>query len=230
MRRDNRPLFGPSRLGPELVEAELLDGGSRVVDVRYGNVDEEFPLPWGKTSAVVNRCSSAVITFSNTENLRWQIELRAYDDGVAFRYRLLRQEGLLDFTLRGEATRFQVVGQPEAPFQYVGQLHYVARGFVRTPAAVGDAFTEASGLPAVACLARGSGGRDHRGAAVRHFAGMYLERESMADHGAALSAVATADAPGCLRVGARPLIRVLGGWCCSRTLLASCLRATFCCA
>ena len=64
----------------------------------------------GKTSTVINRCSYAVVTLTTRSNLQWRVELRAYDDGVAFRYRLPQQEHLQDFEIRDEVTQFDVAG------------------------------------------------------------------------------------------------------------------------
>ena len=87
--RDGEVLFGPSPLGPELAEGGRLYFGSQVDELISGKVDETFNLPWGKTNTVTDRCSYAVVTLTHDTRLKWQLELRAYDDGVAFRYRLL---------------------------------------------------------------------------------------------------------------------------------------------
>src|SRR3954451_16107873 len=89
--RDKRTVINGTYIGPILTKAGLLAAGSHIVDVQQGTIDETFELPWGKTKTVADRCSTAVITLVAPLKIRWQMELRAYDDGVAFRYRVLEQ-------------------------------------------------------------------------------------------------------------------------------------------
>lgn len=116
VKRGDRILIGPSVLGPNLADVGPLARGSRIVDVQRGQIDETFQLAWGKTNRVRHRCSSAVVTLSTARNLCWQIELRAYDDGVAFRYRLPQQDALNEFVIGGEATRFALADNPQLLF------------------------------------------------------------------------------------------------------------------
>lgn len=114
--RDGRLLFGPSPLGPELAGRPPLAQGAEVAEVRRREVDEEFALPWGKTSKVRDHASLAAIELEGKSGLRWQVDLRAYDDGVAFRYQLPSQADLLEVEVRKEITEFAPVGEPTALF------------------------------------------------------------------------------------------------------------------
>lgn len=107
-------LIDPSAVRPILVEEGSLTAGARVVNVHRELLDKSFKIPWGKTTNVVNRCSRAVVTLATETNKRWEIELRAYDDGVAFRYRIPAQDGLVHVTLREEMTEFRPAGTPQA--------------------------------------------------------------------------------------------------------------------
>ena len=66
-------------------------------------IDETYSLPSGKTSVYINKANEAVITFINQNGKILQIVCRAYDDGVAFRYRVECPTGI---TVRKELTRF----------------------------------------------------------------------------------------------------------------------------
>ena len=110
--RDDRAVINPSKIEPKLAHHQLIDESMKIVDVKRGEVEEDFRLPWGKTKKVDHHCSTARVTLSNSSGSRWQLDLRAYDDGVAFRYRIMNLPGLKQFTLREEATQFDVAGEP----------------------------------------------------------------------------------------------------------------------
>src|SRR4051812_8521376 len=92
--RDKQTIITATSLGPTLARIGSFAEGSTIVDAQQGKIDEKFDLPWGKTKSVANRCATSIITLMSRSKVRWQIELRAYDDGVAFRYRLLQQDGM----------------------------------------------------------------------------------------------------------------------------------------
>ena len=136
IRRDGRTLIGPSPLGPVLSVGGQLGEDARIVDVQLGKVDESFELPWGKTIAVTNRCSFAVVTLATADsNLQWQVELRAYDDGVAFRYRLVPQDRIARVRTPRRSDGVRTEGRADGAFQYARQLHDFARIAVRAQAA-----------------------------------------------------------------------------------------------
>jgi len=95
-----------------------LSGRARLRDVRHDNVDETFSLPWGKTATVENRCARATARLTDHHGVAWEMDLVAYDDGVAYRYRLPPQTSLAAFTVTAESADFRLVGSPT--------LHYTA--------------------------------------------------------------------------------------------------------
>lgn len=103
-------------VGPRLSQTEALSASSTIADVQLGDINEKFDLPWGKTKTVVNRCSTTTATLVTKKGLRWQIELRAYDDGVAFRYRILKPEGTSEVRIQNETTTLAPLGNPTALF------------------------------------------------------------------------------------------------------------------
>lgn len=116
VRRDGRTLIGPSKCGPVLNNGGPLGKGARIESAQLGKLDESFELPWGKSRFVANRCTTALVTLSTPSKGKWQIELRAYDDGVAYCYRLPPQTGANEFVIRDELAEFAVEGAPTALF------------------------------------------------------------------------------------------------------------------
>ncbi len=175
--RDRQQVLAPSPLGPVLTMGGALNEGSRIVTVRHGKSDDSFQLFWGKTSTVADRFSYAVVTLATPTDLRWEVELRAYDDGVAFRYRLLRQDGQREFAIREEVTQFNAVGEPTAFFNTLDgfttshESLYARKSLSAIPVA------KLLDMPLLLVWPSGQAAAITE-ARVRHFAGMYLERRS----------------------------------------------------
>jgi alpha-glucosidase len=177
--RDQRQLIGLSPLGPVLVGAGFLGGHCRIADVSQGELDKQFPLPWGKTSTVVNRCNYATVELATRNDLRWEVELRAYDDGVAFRYRLPEQESLEEFEILGEETQFRPSGQPTALFNTLDSFTTSHESLYERMPLAEIPPGKLMDMPLLLTWPKGPAAAITEGR-VRGFAGMYLERE-MAD-------------------------------------------------
>ena len=94
------------------LEIELADGtriGADCVidDSQTASINAEYRQHPGKRSHVVDNCSETVISFAEKQPARrWQLVVRAYDDGVAFRYRFPKQESWPSLEIAAERTAF----------------------------------------------------------------------------------------------------------------------------
>jgi alpha-glucosidase len=90
------------------------DGGSlsnlAVLDVRRSTHDETYSIVAGKTSTARDHYNEAVVALGERDagERRVDILLRAYDDGVALRYRLPEQPNLKNFAITEEETAFNI--------------------------------------------------------------------------------------------------------------------------
>lgn len=114
--RSGQTLIEPSPLNIVLAEKGSLTAGTELLNVQEDRLDDTFTLPWGKSRLVRNRCALARLRFKSAAGILWNLELRAYDDGVAFRTGLPEQDALRDFVLTGEATEFRLNGNPSVLF------------------------------------------------------------------------------------------------------------------
>jgi alpha-glucosidase len=116
VRSGTADVIGWSRLGVDLADGGLLGGPCEVVEVATRSVRDEYTQVPGKRRKVVGRASEAAIRLRETTkpNRRWEVVLRAYDDGVAFRYRFPTQEGWTELVIAGERTEFAVPAQARA--------------------------------------------------------------------------------------------------------------------
>lgn len=81
-----------------------------LVDASVTAIDETYSLPTGKTSLYHNRCNEKRFRFRNTAGNVLQLECRAYNDGIAFRY-VIEKEG--DIGIVSEQTRFAIPADAE---------------------------------------------------------------------------------------------------------------------
>jgi alpha-glucosidase len=104
----DRPILLPSRLAIDLADGAGL-GGPCVIDaVTTRSRREAYSVSPGKRRHVLDHCTETVVALRErtTPGRRWELVLRAYDDGVAFRYRFPAQDGWKDLVIAGERTEF----------------------------------------------------------------------------------------------------------------------------
>ncbi len=110
--RSERTLVEPSSIKLVLAEKARLDEGVRLLGLNEDSREDSFALPWGKCAQVRDVCSEASLSLESGAGILWSLELRAYDDGVAFRYGIPEQKAFHDFVLDDESTEFQLAGDP----------------------------------------------------------------------------------------------------------------------
>ena len=97
-----------SRLGFNLADHRVLGDSCEVVSVKTRTVREKYNQFPGKRSRVVSEATEVTVRLRERAkpNLRWNVTLRAYDDGVAFRYEFQKQAGWSELTIANERTQF----------------------------------------------------------------------------------------------------------------------------
>ena len=110
--RDGEPVVEPSSITVRLAGVGSLADGVSIVDVKERTIDETRKMPWGKTSQVRDHCRAATVRLKSKSGIEWDIELRAYGEGVAFRFGLPEQERLDEFVIESESTEFRLAGDP----------------------------------------------------------------------------------------------------------------------
>ncbi len=100
-------LFEDSTLGLKLEGQSPIGPGMRQVSEQKGSVDESYTIPVGKTSIVRDRYNSARADFLDATGRKLSVEVRAYDDGAAFRYIVPEQSVIKDVRIEHELTEFR---------------------------------------------------------------------------------------------------------------------------
>ncbi|MDX1577086.1 MAG: glycoside hydrolase family 97 protein, partial [Gemmatimonadota bacterium] len=114
--RDGRPVVLPSRLGFAFRDAPPLGRGMRIADSSTASVDETWTQPWGEVREVRDHHNELRVTLVERGAPRRELVLavRAFDDGIAFRYELPQQPNLGDFAITDELTQFAMADDARA--------------------------------------------------------------------------------------------------------------------
>jgi alpha-glucosidase len=103
-------------LGLEFKGTGALREKLQVVGARRRSHDETYAIPVGKASSARDRYEELIVSLEEATppRRRFDLALRVFDDGVAFRYLIPAQEALADFVLTDELSRFSFPADPEA--------------------------------------------------------------------------------------------------------------------
>jgi alpha-glucosidase len=114
--RDGRPLILPSLLGFEFKGAPPLRDGLRIVDSTRQSHDEWWTQPWGEVARVRDHHHELAVAVEESAppNRRFTLRVRAFDDGIGFRYEVPEQPGLGAFEITDELTEFALADNARA--------------------------------------------------------------------------------------------------------------------
>jgi alpha-glucosidase len=180
---DRKRIIDPSSLDVRLAELGSIAAGASIQDVVHRNIDQSSDLLWGKTNRLRDHCSAATIRLASKSGIAWDIELRAYDDGIALRYGIPEQDGLREFVIDSESTEFRLAGDPSIlsmtlnHFKTSHEAPYERKPLSQLPE------NKLFAVPMLAVWNDGSAAAITE-ARLRDFAGMYLEKKPSAFRGA----------------------------------------------
>jgi alpha-glucosidase len=105
---DGEEIICPSQLGLKLAGGTTLGQDVALLNSSQQSEDSTWDNHFGKRRVVRNhyRELSLMLSEKSVEDRSFQLIFRLFDDGVAFRYKLLSQPGLRDFVLEQELTEF----------------------------------------------------------------------------------------------------------------------------
>lgn len=124
----DQPVIQTSPLAIDLENAPSLGGPCTLESVRTHSRHDAWTMFPGKRSQVVNHYTEAVVTLRERTppQRHWELILRAYDDGAAFRYRFPAQEGWPRLAVAGERTDFHL---PDGTIAYALPLNSFTTSF-----------------------------------------------------------------------------------------------------
>jgi alpha-glucosidase len=114
--RDGRTLILPSLLGFAFRGAPPLRDSLRITDTTRATHDETWTQPWGEVARVRDHHNELAVALAETAapSRRFTVRVRAFNDGVGFRYELPEQPGLGAFEITDELTEFALADNARA--------------------------------------------------------------------------------------------------------------------
>jgi len=106
----NKPIVDASALGLELDDKLTLGSNVSIVESKPSHGVDDYPLLFSKVSRVRDTYNSLIIGVQEGKggkSRHMEVEARAYDGGIAFRYMLPTQSSIPELHIRDEATEFR---------------------------------------------------------------------------------------------------------------------------
>ena len=101
-----RRLMGMARLGLDLVGQPALGPEMHLTATQPESADESYTVPVGKTRTVRDHYNGVRADFEDASGRKLTVEVRAFDDGAAFRYEVPEQASLKRVQIANELTEF----------------------------------------------------------------------------------------------------------------------------
>ena len=117
---DGFRVVSPSRLG-FVFDSGAWGDGLELGRIERKRIDETYRLVVGKVREARSFCNAARIPLSESgaSARRIDLEVRAFNDGVAFRFLFPQQETWQRYVMYEERTQFNLSGDPEALVMYL---------------------------------------------------------------------------------------------------------------
>ncbi len=114
--RDAKPIIMPSRLGFTFRNAQPLRDSLRITSESRASTDETWTQAWGESKTVRDRHNALRVNVveGTAAGRRFTFVVRAFDDGIGFRYELPDQPGLTDYEISDELTEFSLADNARA--------------------------------------------------------------------------------------------------------------------
>ncbi|WP_172681023.1 MULTISPECIES: glycoside hydrolase family 97 N-terminal domain-containing protein, partial [Bacteroides] len=170
-------LLEDSRLGFEFDSGEF-GAGLKAGKVQRRKIDEAYELVVGKVRRARNYCNEMTVPLVERNGKERTVNLivRAFDDGIAFRYEFPEQKAWDSYVMYDERTQFNLQGNPMALLMYLPgyvNTHEGVYSHVRYDKVARKRLIE---MPATFEFDNGVAVAITE-AAIRDYAGMYLMKE-----------------------------------------------------
>lgn len=111
-------LVASGTFGLSFAGSGRLQDNFKVIAADRSSRDEMYQIPVGKASSARDHHNALLVSLEESAppRRRLNLEFRAFDDGIAFRYLIPKQEALGEFVLTDEHTRLSFPNDPRAKF------------------------------------------------------------------------------------------------------------------
>ena len=108
---ETKKLISKSQLGIKFKNGLSLIDDFKYVEAKSNIVDQTWEQLWGEQKLIRNNYNEAIVSFESTSETNKQIDIiiRAYNDGIAFRYHVKKVGETKELTISDEITEFDFV-------------------------------------------------------------------------------------------------------------------------
>ncbi|NOQ28333.1 MAG: glycoside hydrolase family 97 protein [Bacteroidales bacterium] len=104
--KNNSLVIDTSRLGLCINGSNTFSEGLQIVSENHKEYNEKWETVWGESRFVYNRNNEKIINLINANNQKLILYIKAFNETVAFRYFVPKQEGLNEIWINDEITEF----------------------------------------------------------------------------------------------------------------------------
>lgn len=106
----DKKIIVPSQMGLTFKSGTSLSKDFEIVNTKFTKVDEAWEQPWGEEKTIRNNYQECIISLISDNSPDHQLDLiiRAYDDGVAFRYHIKKLGSTEKVVISDEITEFNI--------------------------------------------------------------------------------------------------------------------------
>ena len=173
--RDGRTILEKSALHLMLAKFGDLAHSSRITSTTVDEVDESITPTWGKAKRIENKYTCGKLDLESTNGVKWELEVRAYDDAVAFRYVIPKQAKIEHVAIESEKTEFRLAGNPTMLYMVCQSVATNFEGLYHQAPLADLPAGALLGQPLLATWPNGTAAAISE-ARLRHYAGMFLVR------------------------------------------------------
>jgi alpha-glucosidase len=114
--RDGKPIVLPSQLGFTFRNAPALRDSLRITGESRSTFDETWQQPWGEVASVRDHHNELRVEVAEGTGPKrhFAFVVRAFNDGIGFRYELPDQPGLTDYEISDELTEFALADNAQS--------------------------------------------------------------------------------------------------------------------
>lgn len=131
---NGKTIIGDSELSLSFKENDRFGSNLKMQKPQYAQVDENYDLVVGKTKTVRDQHNEMRIPLLERNGAKRQINLvvRAFNDGIAFRYEFPEQKNWSSYTLTTENSSFNISGNPRVQTLFWDKYTNDHEGFYNT--------------------------------------------------------------------------------------------------
>ena len=114
--RDGKPVIEPSRLGFAFRNGRSLSDSLRITGESRTSVDQTWTQPWGEVTHVRDHHNEVRVDVAEggSPSRRFTFVVRAFNDGIGFRYEIPDQPGVTNYEISDELTEFTLADNGKA--------------------------------------------------------------------------------------------------------------------